>query len=161
MRSLLYSEIATREKGEDTYLAHCYLYTYSHLQCYLSRLTSSLATASYCKLQVLCCSLAGNIVHVLTVTSPGGGWAERSAKQAVVVTAGVQPGENNSFWLMQGFLDFLEIFVFKVMPMLNPDGVVVGNYRCSLASRDLNRNYKTLLRDYFPCIWHTRNMVNR
>uniref|UniRef100_A0A4W5LWX8 Peptidase M14 carboxypeptidase A domain-containing protein n=1 Tax=Hucho hucho TaxID=62062 RepID=A0A4W5LWX8_9TELE len=48
-----------------------------------------------------------------------------------------------------------------VMPMLNPDGVVVGNYRCSLASRDLNRNYKTLLRDYFPCIWHTRNMVNR
>ena len=45
--------------------------------------------------------------------------------------------------------------------MLNPDGVVVGNYRCSLAGRDLNRNYNTLLRDSFPCVWHTRNMVKR
>ncbi len=49
----------------------------------------------------------------------------------------------------------------QVVPMLNPDGVVVGNYRCSLAGRDLNRNYKTLLRDSFPCVWHTRNMVER
>ncbi|OBS67497.1 hypothetical protein A6R68_03962, partial [Neotoma lepida] len=30
-----------------------------------------------------------------------------------------------------------DTFVFKVVPMLNPDGVIVGNYRCSLAGRDL------------------------
>lgn len=51
--------------------------------------------------------------------------------------------------------------VLQVVPMLNPDGVIVGNYRCSLAGRDLNRYYKTLLRDSFPCVWHTRNMVER
>lgn len=45
--------------------------------------------------------------------------------------------------------------------MLNPDGVIVGNYRCSLAGRDLNRNYKTGLRDSFPSVWHTRKMVER
>lgn len=45
--------------------------------------------------------------------------------------------------------------------MLNPDGVVVGNYRCSLAGRDLNRNYRTMLKNAFPCVWHTRNMVKR
>ena len=38
---------------------------------------------------------------------------------------------------------------------------VVGNYRCSLAGRDLNRRYKTNLRDAFPAIWHTRLMVQR
>lgn len=29
----------------------------------------------------------------------------------------------------------------QIVPMLNPDGVVVGNYRCSLAGLDLNREY--------------------
>ncbi|KAM3870004.1 cytosolic carboxypeptidase 2 [Diretmus argenteus] len=158
--------------SDTCYLAHCYPYTYSHLQHYLNHVTSDPRVAAYCKLRVLCRSLAGNTVHMLTVTSPGGGWAEGRTKKAVVVTARVHPGETNGSWMMEGFLDFLlgdsddarllrDTFVFKVVPMLNPDGVVVGNYRCSLAGRDLNRNYRTMLRDAFPCVWHTRNMVKR
>ena len=54
-----------------------------------------------------------------------------------------------------------DTFIFKIVPMLNPDGVIVGNYRCSLAGRDLNRNYKTVLKDSFPPIWHVRNMVRK
>ncbi|KAG9333465.1 hypothetical protein JZ751_011534 [Albula glossodonta] len=158
---------------EDTcYFAHCYPYTYTDLCRYLSGVTSNPATAAYCRLRVLCHSLAGNAVYVLTVTSPSAGREAGRAKRAVVVTARVHPGETNSSWVMQGFLEFLlgdspdarllrDTFVFKVVPMLNPDGVVVGNYRCSLTGRDLNRNYCTLLRDAFPCVWHTRNMVKR
>ncbi|KAI1895936.1 hypothetical protein AGOR_G00111900 [Albula goreensis] len=158
---------------EDTcYFAHCYPYTYTDLRRYLSWVTSDPATAAYCRLRVLCHSLAGNAVYVLTVTSPSAGRKAGRAKRAVVVTARVHPGETNSSWVMQGFLEFLlgdspdarllrDTFVFKVVPMLNPDGVVVGNYRCSLTGRDLNRNYRTLLRDAFPCVWHTRNMVKR
>ena len=51
---------------------------------------------------------------------------------------------------MHGVLDFLTSsspeadclrnkYVFKVVPMLNPDGVINGNYRCSLVGADLNR----------------------
>ena len=51
---------------------------------------------------------------------------------------------------MEGFLEFIvsndkdaktlrDKFVFKIVPMLNPDGVIVGNYRCSLTGVDLNR----------------------
>lgn len=32
-------------------------------------------------------------------------------------------------------------FVFFIVPMLNPDGVAKGNYRCSLLGCDLNRNW--------------------
>ena len=45
--------------------------------------------------------------------------------------------------------------------MLNPDGVIVGNYRCSLSGRDLNRNYRTKLKDSYPTVWHTKAMVKR
>lgn len=54
-----------------------------------------------------------------------------------------------------------DTFIFKIVPMLNPDGVIVGNYRCSLAGRDLNRNYKTVLKDSYPSVWHTKNMIRR
>ncbi|XP_055047634.2 cytosolic carboxypeptidase 2 [Misgurnus anguillicaudatus] len=171
----LYSLTWTIEFPYDSdtcYLAHCYPYTYSDLQRYLREVISDPVRSAYCKLRLLCRSLAGNAVYVLTVTAPSTSLAECKAKRAVVVTARVHPGETNGSWMMQGFLEFLlsdfpdacllrETFVFKIVPMLNPDGVVVGNYRCSLTGRDLNRNYRTLLRESFPCVWHTRNMVKR
>ncbi|XP_046716172.1 cytosolic carboxypeptidase 2 isoform X2 [Silurus meridionalis] len=171
----LYSLTWTLEfphENDTCYLAHCYPYTYSDLQNYLQGVVSDPAQSMYCKVRVLCRSLAGNSVYVLTITSPCGTWQERRNRQAVVVTARVHPGETNSSWMMQGLLDFLlgkspdahllrETFVFKIVPMLNPDGVVVGNYRCSLAGRDMNRSYHTLFKDSFPCVWYTRNMVKR
>lgn len=73
---------------------------------------------------------------------------------------------------MKGFLDFLtsdsgpakelrDKFIFKIVPMLNPDGVIVGNNRCSLSAKDLNRQYRTVMRDAYPSIWYTKLMVRR
>ena len=41
-----------------------------------------------------------------------------------------------------------EAFVFIVIPMLNPDGVVQGNYRTSLMGCDLNRKYAVATKAY-------------
>ena len=68
----------------------------------------------------------------------------------MVLTSRVHPGESNSSYIMEGLIDYLlsneqgamslrDRFVFKIVPMLNPDGVIVGNYRCSLSGYDLNR----------------------
>ncbi|CAF3587047.1 unnamed protein product [Rotaria sordida] len=166
--------------NDTYYFAHCYPYTYSDLQDYLNDIQSDHIKSQYCKQKVLCRTLAGNSVYLLTITSPTttinptnvSTSSEQQMKKGVVVTARVHPGETNASWMMKGLLDFLlsdsadaqllrDNFIFKIIPMLNPDGVIVGNYRCSLAGRDLNRNYKTILKDAYPSIWHTREMVKR
>lgn len=43
--------------------------------------------------------------------------------------------------------------------MLNPDGVVNGNYRCSLAGCDLNRRWKFPNKKIHPTIWHLKRMI--
>ncbi|XP_044311117.1 cytosolic carboxypeptidase 3 [Varanus komodoensis] len=157
---------------DTCYFAHCYPYTYSNLQDYLSDIAGDPKRSKFCKIRILCHSLARNIVYVLTITNPLQDVKEEKRKAAVILTARVHPGETNSSWMMKGFLDYIlgdsnnaqllrDTFVFKVIPMLNPDGVIVGNYRCSLAGRDLNRNYKSDLKESFPSVWYTRAMTKR
>ncbi|XP_030055353.1 cytosolic carboxypeptidase 2 [Microcaecilia unicolor] len=158
--------------NDTCYFAHCYPYTYSDLNHYLLSMANDPILSQFCKLRALCRSLAGNTVYLLTITSPSQNHKTSPSKKAVVVTARVHPGETTGSWMMKGFLDFIlsdspdarllrDMFIFKVVPMLNPDGVIVGNYRCSLAGRDLNRNYSTILKDSFPCVWYTKAMINR
>ncbi len=49
-------------------------------------------------------------------------------------------------------------YIFKIVPMLNPDGVAIGNYRCSLAGHDLNRQWIDPKRHLFPEIYHTKEV---
>lgn len=61
-------------------------------------------------------------------------------KRCIVLSGRVHPGESNSSYCIQGTIDFIlsstkeakflrNYFIFKIIPMLNPDGVAVGNYR--------------------------------
>ncbi|NXD87933.1 CBPC2 carboxypeptidase, partial [Halcyon senegalensis] len=155
---------------DDTcFFAHSYPYTYSDLQRYLRALAADPVRSRYCAVRALCRSLAGNTVYLLTIT----GGTAAAAKRVVVLSARAHPGESGGSWAMRGFLDFVlsghadaqllrRLFVFKVVPMLNPDGVVVGNSRCSLAGRDPNRAYgTTVLGGSCPGAWHLRAMVER
>ena len=158
--------------NDTYYFAHSYPFTYSDLQEYLTYLDKDVKRRRCCKQRILCRTLAGNHLYILTVTNPARSPKEASLKKYVVITARVHPGETVSSWMMKGFLDFLTSeqteaislrnqYIFKVIPMLNPDGVIVGNYRCSLSGRDLNRNYKTVLRESFPTVWNTRGLIKK
>ena len=45
--------------------------------------------------------------------------------------------------------------------MLDPDGVIVGNTRCSLAARDLNRQYKSVIKEAFPPVFNVKTVIRR
>jgi len=45
--------------------------------------------------------------------------------------------------------------------MLNPDGVINGNYRCSLAGCDLNRRWKYPSEILHPTVYHCKNLILR
>ncbi|XP_011647853.1 cytosolic carboxypeptidase 2-like [Pogonomyrmex barbatus] len=170
-RHTLTFNISFPHDRDIVYLAHCYPYTYTDLQEYLGKIVADPAKTRFAKLRLLCRSLAGNGVYYLTITAPTHD-EEVRRKRGVVITARVHPGETPSSWTMKGIIDFLtgdtnrarelrERFIFKLVPMLNPDGVIVGNNRCSLSGKDLNRQYRTVMRESYPSVWHTKLMIRR
>jgi len=74
--------------------------------------------------------------------------------------------------MLLGIIDYLtgptieakilrENFIFKIVPMLNIDGVVNGSNRCNLAGVDLNRQWMEPSRRLHPTIFSTKNMIKR
>lgn len=51
-----------------------------------------------------------------------------------------------------------ENFIFKIIPMLNVDGVINGNYRCNLFGADLNRQWIDPSRKTHPTIYYAKNV---
>lgn len=108
-------------------------------------------------------------MRLLTITAPGTAY-EVFQREIVVFSARVHPGESNSSWMMDGLLQFLtsehlqadkarEMFVFKIIPMLNPDGVINGSHRCSLAGVDLNRVWNSPQKKHHPTIFHSKGLI--
>lgn len=51
-------------------------------------------------------------------------------------------------------------FEFIVIPMLNPDGVIYGNFRTNLAGFDLNRQWLEPNRWMHPEVYFAKKMIN-
>uniref|UniRef100_A0A8D3B9K1 tubulin-glutamate carboxypeptidase n=1 Tax=Scophthalmus maximus TaxID=52904 RepID=A0A8D3B9K1_SCOMX len=167
----------TFKHNEDVcYLAYHYPYTYSALKAHLKVLQKSVDPAKcFFRQQILCKSLAGNSCPVVTITASPASRAWKDMLQlrnrpCIVLTARVHPGESNASWVMKGTLEFLcssdlvaqslrEAFVFKIIPMLNPDGVINGMNRCDLNSEDLNRQWCKPDPVLSPTIYHTKGLL--
>jgi hypothetical protein len=53
----------------------------------------------------------------------------------------------------------LDNYVVKVLPMVNVDGVVVGNFRCDVTGVDLNRRWKEPSRVFHPHLFEIKKRV--
>jgi len=91
-----------------------------------------------------------------------------------MLTSRVHPGETGASWMIHGVIDTLlnpknaeeeklvnnlkDHFEFYIIPMLNVDGVINGNYRCSLAACDLNRKWLKPSKATHPAIYYTKKL---
>ncbi len=118
----------------------------------------------------LCLSLGGVPVDLLTITASSRRVRDPSKRSYVVVTARVHAGETAGSYKAQGLIRFLlskdpeaaalrEEHIFLVLPMLNPEGVVMGNNRCSLAGCDLNRCWGNPSRVLQPTVHQFKKML--
>eukprot|EP00041_Stephanoeca_diplocostata_P020044 m.439842 g.439842 ORF g.439842 m.439842 type:complete len:1247 (-) comp21458_c0_seq11:127-3867(-) len=153
---------------DTCYIAYHFPFTYSDCAAHITQLLRTHPAAL--QRHLLCRTLGGNNCDVLTITSfhpDDARVVPMHERQYIVLSARVHPGESNSSWVMKGALDFLvsdhptacqlrRRFVFKVIPMLNPDGVANGNHRCSLAGCDLNRKWRTPHSELHPTVFRTK-----
>lgn len=158
------------------YLAYHYPYSYTTLRTHLYQWEMQVdQNQVFFRNQTLCETLSGNPVPLLTITAqPQGGLREDVedlwSRPYIFLSGRVHPGESNSSWVMKGTVDFLmsnkpaarqlrEMYIFKIVPMINPDGVINGNHRSSLVAEDLNRRWMRPCPRLHPTIYHTKGLL--
>lgn len=162
-------------KDDVCYFAYHYPYTYSTLKMHLSKLEALRTPQIYLRQDILCETLGGNSCPLLTITAmPESNSNDHICqfrnRPLIFLSARVHPGETNASWVMKGTLEFLmgtsplaaslrEAYIFKIVPMLNPDGVINGNHRCSLSGEDLNRQWQYPNPELHPTIYHTKSLL--
>ena len=90
----------------------------------------------------------------------------------IVLIARTHPGESVSSFVLKGllerYLDFQDQewaeylrknYTLIVVPMVNPDGVSVGNSRASIAGTDLNAVWQKPDRFEHPEVYYTRKLI--
>ncbi|XP_023290515.1 cytosolic carboxypeptidase 6 [Orussus abietinus] len=156
------------DREDEVYqFALAYPYSYSRHVGHLDNLCSRW---SFVRRDTLALSIQKRKVDLLTVTGVPGSGAEDRPKRVVVVLARVHPGESPSSFVCQGLVDFLvsahpiarvlrDYVVFKIVPMLNPDGVFLGNSRSTLTGTDLNRSWNRISEWAHPTLAATRTLL--
>ncbi|MCY1398614.1 Zinc carboxypeptidase [compost metagenome] len=87
-------------------------------------------------------------IDLLTITDQ----ADSCSKKTVWIQARTHAAEVGSSYLLEGFINYLlsddrqaqELrthYVFKIVPMQNPDGVILGNYRTNASSQNLEPHW--------------------
>ena len=151
------------------YFSYCYPYTYTHLNNFFSNL---IPFKNYLRFENLGQTLLNRNLHMLIITDFNDSFENLAKKSCIFITGRVHPGESNSSFVVQGLIEFLlsndniadrlrKNYIFKIIPMLNPDGVIFGNFRMNIEGKDLNRTWNDYNLEINPTICYCHNVIQK
>ena len=117
--------------------------------------------------ELLTRTISGLPVFLVTI---GGDQRYYKKRPVIAITSRVHAGETPGSFVFQGIYDFLmsseasnirKHYTFLLVPCLNPDGVVCGNYRSSLSGFDLNRQWLYPEEDLHPEVFYTKSLFQK
>jgi len=132
----------TQRFEQDTvWIASSIPYKYSKLEEYLD----AIEDLPYVERETLGLSSDGHRIELLTITDQS---TAPESKQTIWITTGHHGSETSGMWVVRGMIDYIlsdpglrRRYVWKIYPMLNPDGVVGGYTRYDSDGCDLNREW--------------------
>lgn len=158
-----------KPRGNTLWVAHTPPYTYTRLLHFLTEVR----TSPVARVEVIGESVKGRPLHLVTVTS-----FDRAdePKKIVWLQARQHAWETGTSFVLEGALKYVlsddpaakklrDENVFKFIPMLNPDSVVMGEVRFNLNGFDPNRQWDEVnLRDKrwlerIPEIWYAKKAI--
>lgn len=91
-------------------------------------------------------------------------------KPTIFISSRVHPGETPCSYVLDGIMKFLmsnteqarillDRFVFKIVPILNPDGVYRGYFRMDTTGNNLNRYYQSPTLKHQPTIYGVKKVI--
>ena len=153
------------------YFALCFPYTYSTLQDDLHKLSITKTNKNKIKFSTLNKTICGNPLDILYITNFASTQSVINARQSIIFTARVHPGETSGSYVIESVINnllnnseqsnnLLDKYIFKIIPMLNPDGVIHGHYRNNILGKDLNRMWQDPRDNETPTIYYLKKLIS-
>ena len=153
------------------YFALCFPYTYSMLQEYLYKLSTTKINKNKIKFSTLNKTICGNPLDILYISNFNSPHGIINSRQSIIFTARVHPGETSGSYVIESVINnllnnseqsnnLLDKYIFKIIPMLNPDGVIHGHYRNNILGKDLNRMWQDPRENTTPTIYYLKKLIS-
>ena len=153
------------------YFALCFPYTYTTLQEYLYKLSITKTNKNKIKFSTLNKTVCGNPLDILYISNFSSTQSEINSRQSIIFTARVHPGETSGSYVIESVINnllnnseqsnnLLNKYIFKIVPMLNPDGVIHGHYRNNILGKDLNRMWQEPKDNETPTIYYLKKLIS-
>ena len=134
------------DEKDEVFVSSIHPYSFSDLTSFLQEIC---VPSNYDKIRssLLARTISTNPLYLVLITNFSASFEEIGNRKAIVFTARIHPrfssnSETNSSFIIEGIIRFLlgnskeanklrNEYLFKIVPMINPDGVIAGNCRCS------------------------------